>query len=235
MEGHRTHLLRLLVVVAFGCATASANLVQDYDFELSDLDPEPEFSTHWDASSYLVTPIDVGGDIEAQFAEVASEASTVSLMQQGLGLVEGVTYEVSFDLSISIFEESVIPPECDDFWVYLGQNAIYHWTDEAGHDDRVDIPEGGYQATITTLGTPGVLSGGVYDRLAFMCEFDGGPSPEPDTYQLTRITVDNVSVVPVPLPPGVVLAGLGMMSCGVCGGIARYKARFLGRRKDKLA
>jgi hypothetical protein len=233
VERHRTHLLHLLVVVAFGCATASANLVQDADFSESS---PPAFSSHWDVTSPAgvpgVAPSGSGTEFEALFEEGISDPYVVSLTQDGLGLVEGVTYEVSFDLSISVFEEFVGLPECDDFWVYLGQNPnpVYHWTDWLGDSDYAPevLPQ-----TITRFSTPGTLGTAADDLLEFRCEFDGNSESPPDVIRLTRITVDNVSVVPVPLPPGVVLAGLGMASCVAGAGMSRFRGRL--RRRANLS
>ena len=62
--------------------------------------------------------------------------------------------------------------------------------------------------------------------LEFKCSFD-------DDSPLTTIIVDNVSVTPVPVPPSVVLAGLGLLSGAVGTGMAGYQARILGSRRAR--
>ena len=212
MEKRRTRLFCLLVVVAVGCNTAQANLVQDGDFSASSV---PAFSSHWTAT--LGTGLEAyeefgSGNPVALFNEPWG-AGDMSLAQTVENLIVGQDYTVAFDLSI----ESGDSGETDTFEVLFGGQTVFPlWQSTSAYPSIVNLTP--FQASIAASDTSALLE--------FKCFFD-------DDSPFTTIIVDNVSVTPVPVPPSVVLAGLGLLSGAAGAGMAGCRARILGGRRAR--
>jgi len=177
--------------------------VEDGDFALS----STGFSASWGVGGDAqVAPQTVAGDTFALFTEEAEVSdATTSLTQTIDNLSDTVTYDISFDLSIS---SEIIPTnESDHFNVLFDGQSIYSWSNTGDeYVAQVQIDEH-VAATVT--------AGSATADLIFEFEADGFRKEI-----LTSVKLDNVSMSVVPVPSAVLLGSFGL---GVAGWRLRRK------------